>query len=36
MEKEMVKEKEFCIIIVFEGDFLNGEKNGKGKEYNWF
>ena len=31
--------KEFCDnnnIIVYEGEYLNGEKNGKGKEYDFF
>ena len=22
-------------ILVFEGQYVNGQKNGKGKEYNW-
>ena len=21
--------------LIYEGEYLNGEKNGKGKEYNW-
>ena len=36
MEKEKEKEKNseyYCLI--FEGEYLNGLKNGKGKEYNY-
>ena len=35
MEKEMEKEKEFYWggQIKFEGEYLNGKRNGNGKEY---
>ena len=35
MAKEMEEEKNITItyIKVFEGEYLNGEKNGEGKEY---
>ena len=32
MKKEMVKGKEYK-FHTFEGEFLNGKRNGKGKEY---
>ena len=32
MEKEMEKEKNI-IKIIFEGEYLNGERNGKAEEY---
>ena len=33
--KEMVKEKNIIVNedLFFEGEYLNGERNGKGKEY---
>ena len=34
MEKEMEKEKNIMIKLKFDGEYLNGERNGKGKEYN--
>ena len=35
MEKEMEKEKEYDNWgkLIFEGEYLNGKRNGKGKEY---
>ena len=34
MEKEMVKGKNIILIMnYFEGEYLNGKRNGKGKEY---
>ena len=30
----IIKEYDFDDILKFEGEYLNGEKNGKGKEYN--
>ena len=35
MEKEMEKEKKYNKYghIIFEGEYLNGKRNGKGKEY---
>ena len=35
MEKKMEKEKEYNYkgILIFEGEYLNGKRNGKGKEY---
>ena len=34
MVKEMEKEKNMIMIkLEFEGEYLNGERNGKGKEY---
>ena len=36
MEKEMEKVKNIMIMggVIFEGEYLNGKKNGKGKGYN--
>ena len=34
MEKEKEMGKNF--VLVFEGEFIDGERNGKGKEYNLF
>ena len=38
MEKEMEKEKNIINtnILIFEGEYLNGKRNGKGKEYYYF
>ena len=33
MEKEMEKERNIYKEISFEGEYLNGKRNGKGKEY---
>ena len=36
MEKEMEKERNIGIMVkFFEGEYLNGERNGKGKEYSY-
>ena len=35
MEKEMEKEKNMIGKLKFEGEYLNGEKNGRGIEYNF-
>ena len=32
--KGLVKEYDNYCNLIFEGDYLNGERNGKGKEYN--
>ena len=34
MEKEIKKENRINITIKFDGEYLNGKRNGKGKEYN--
>ena len=33
MEKSMEKEKNIMKMIIFEREYLNGERNGKGKKY---
>ena len=33
--KERIKEYEFYGDIIYEGDYLNGERNGRGKEYKY-
>ena len=30
-----VKDNNDKIFLLFEGEYLNGERNGKGKEYNY-
>ena len=35
MEKDMEKEFNDYGKLRFEGEYLNGERNGKGKEYNY-
>ena len=36
MEKETEKEKNMSVgKLEFEGEYLNGKRNGKGKEYNY-
>ena len=38
MEKDgigLVKEIDECGILIFEGKYLNGDRNGKGKEYDY-
>ena len=32
--KGLVKEYSYYLQLDFEGEYLNGERNGKGKEYN--
>ena len=32
----MEKEKNIIRILDFEGEYLNGKRNGKGKEYNTY
>ena len=37
MEKEMEKEKNMIMIkLIFEGEYLNGKIDGKGKEYDLY
>ena len=38
MKKEMEKENNIIMMenLIFEGEYLNGKTNGKGKEYNYF
>ena len=38
MEKEMGKGKEYNYDgdLIFEGEYLNGKRNGKGKEYDYY
>ena len=31
-----MKEYGFSGNLIFEGEYLNGERNGKGEEYIWF
>ena len=31
--KGLIKEYDYYDYLIFEGEYLNGEKNGKGKEY---
>ena len=33
MEKKMVKGKEYDGELIFEGEYFNGKRFGKGKEY---
>ena len=33
--KGYVKEYDYYLNLVFEGEYVNGQKNGKGKEYGW-
>ena len=33
--KGYVKEYDYDDNLIYEGQYLNGEKNGKGKEYYW-
>ena len=33
MEKKMVKGKEYGGELIFEGEYFNGKRFGKGKEY---
>ena len=33
--KGYVKEYNHYNKLVFEGEYINGQKNGKGKEYDW-
>ena len=35
MEKEMEKENDYDGKLRFEGEYLNGKRNGKGKEYDY-
>ena len=36
MEKEKKKNMMIKLVkLLFEGEYLNGERNGKGKEYYW-
>ena len=36
MVKEVEKEKKYLYkILLFEGEYLNDKRNGKGKEYFW-
>ena len=32
----MEKEKNIIDELIFEGDYINGKRNGKGKEYNYY
>ena len=34
--KGNIKEYSDCGILIFEGDYLNGKRNGKGKEYDYY
>ena len=35
MEKNGMEKEEKLNIIIFEGEYLNGKRNGKGYEYNY-